>query len=142
MVSTGRDGIHIFCSTGRGGACNFSRRDGTSYNFFHDRKGRYFFFFDGTGGTFLFSQRDGTVRIFLQCCTGERNEEYAALGTKSAAFLSHHLLSSPFRSLSLLVANQIRGHIAGASPPCPLRFVPCTFIAIIFQLFLPSSTRV
>ena len=26
--------------------------------------------------------------------------------------------------------------------PCPLRFVPCIFIARRFQLFLPSSTRV
>ena len=27
-------------------------------------------------------------------------------------------------------------------PPYPLRFVPCIFIARIFQLSLPSSTRV
>ena len=44
---------------------------------------------------------------------------------------------------SLLVVTQIRGHIAGSSPPLPaLRFVPCFFIARRFQLFLPSSTRV
>ena len=37
-----------------------------------------------------------------------------------------HLLSSPFYSLSLLAVTQIRGHIAGSSPPSnPLRFVPC-----------------
>ena len=52
------------------------------------------------------------------------------------------LLSSPFYALSLLVATQIRGHIAGSSPPSPLRFVPSIFIARRFQLFLPSSTRV
>ena len=52
------------------------------------------------------------------------------------------LLISPFYSLSLLVVTQIRGHIAGSSPPYPLRFVPCIFIARRFQLFLPSSTRV
>ena len=54
------------------------------------------------------------------------------------------LLSSPFYSLSLLliVVTQIRSHIAGSSPPSPVRFVPCIFIARRFQLFLPSSTRV
>ena len=45
-------------------------------------------------------------------------------------------------SLSFLVVAQIRGHIAGSSPPFPLRFVPCIFIARTFQLFLLSSTRV
>ena len=30
-----------------------------------------------------------------------------------------HLLSSPFFSLSLLVVTQIRGHMAGSSPPLP-----------------------
>ena len=30
-----------------------------------------------------------------------------------------HLLSSPFYSLSLLAVTQIRGHIAGSSPPLP-----------------------
>ena len=34
-------------------------------------------------------------------------------------FFPSHLLSSPFYSLSLLVATQIRGHIAGSSPPLP-----------------------
>ena len=34
-----------------------------------------------------------------------------------------HLLSSPFYSLSLPVVTHIRGHIAGSSPPSPLRFV-------------------
>ena len=34
-------------------------------------------------------------------------------------FFPSHLLSSPFFSLSLLVVTQIRGHIAGSSPPLP-----------------------
>ena len=34
-------------------------------------------------------------------------------------FSPSHLLSSPFYSLSLLVVTQIRGHIAGSSPPLP-----------------------
>ena len=43
--------------------------------------------------------------------------------------------------LSLLVVTQIRGHIAGSSPPLPttVRYI---FIARTYQLFLPSSTRV
>ena len=45
-------------------------------------------------------------------------------------------------SLSLLVVSQIRGPMAGSSPPSPLRFVPCIFIARRFQLFLLSSTCV
>ena len=31
-------------------------------------------------------------------------------------------------SLSFLVVTQIGGHIAGSSPPFPLRFVPCIFV--------------
>ena len=42
----------------------------------------------------------------------------------------------------IIVVTQIRGHIAGSCSPYPLLFVPCIFIAIRFQLFLPSSTRV
>ena len=34
-------------------------------------------------------------------------------------FFPSHLLSSPFYSPSLLVVTQIRGHIAGSSPPLP-----------------------
>ena len=57
-------------------------------------------------------------------------------------FFPSHLLFRPSVSLSLLVVTQIRGHIAGYYPPSPLQFVPCIFIARIFQLFLPSSIRV
>ena len=57
-------------------------------------------------------------------------------------FFSSNLLCSPFFSLSLLGVTQIRGHKAGSSPPSPLRFDPCIFIAKIVNLFLPSSTRV
>ena len=67
-------------------------------------------------------------------------------GTASADFLfffSSHLLSSPFFSLPpVVVATQIRGHIAGSSPPSPLRFMPCIFVARRLQPFLPLSTRV
>ena len=60
----------------------------------------------------------------------------------ASSFFSSHLFSSPFFSLTLLVVTQIQVHIAGSPPPSPLRFAPCTFIAIIFQPFLPSLTRV
>ena len=50
-------------------------------------------------------------------------------------FFSSHLLSSPFFSLSLLVVKQIRGHIAGPSPPSPPRFVPGIFNARKVQFF-------
>ena len=45
---------------------------------------------------------------------------------------------APFLSPSIV--TQIRGgHIAGSSPPSPLRFVPSTLIA---RRLLPSSTRI
>ena len=44
--------------------------------------------------------------------------------------------------LFLLVVTLMQGHIAGSSPPSPLRFVPCICIARRFKVFLPSSTRV
>ena len=49
-------------------------------------------------------------------------------------FNSSHLLSLPFFFTYSC--------IAGSSSPLPLRFVRCFCIAIIMQLFLPSSTRV
>ena len=46
-------------------------------------------------------------------------------------------------SYSLPVVTQIRGHIAGPSPPSPLRTVRSfIFIARKIQHFLPWSTRV
>ena len=61
------------------------------------------------------------------------------LVTLFLSFFPSHRLSRRFFSLSFLVVTQIRGHIAGSSPPSPLRLI---FIARRFQLFLPSSTRV
>ena len=47
--------------------------------------GRYTFYCStGRDGAYNVSRRDGTVRIFSHCCTGERNEEHTALGTKAA----------------------------------------------------------
>ena len=53
---------------------------------------------------------------------------------------SSHLIFWPLFALSLLVVTQTRVHIAGSSPPSPLRFVPCIFIVRTPQPFLPSST--
>ena len=41
----------------------------------------------------------------------------------------------------LLVVTQIRGHVAGSSPPSPVRFVPCIFIARRLWPLLLSPTR-
>ena len=54
------------------------------------------------------------------------------------------LLSSAFfLSETLLVATQIRGHIAGSSPPVPTTVRAWHFLSREdFSSFLPSSTRV
>ena len=57
-------------------------------------------------------------------------------------FSSHLLSSRPSCSVSLLVVTQIRGHIAGSSPPLPTTVRALHFIERKIQLFLPSSTRV
>ena len=56
-------------------------------NFFHDGNAVSSFFFDGTGGTFLLSRRDLAVRTKFDPCTGGRNEDCTALGTKAAVLL-------------------------------------------------------
>ena len=51
----------------------------------------------------------------------------------------YQVLNSPFISF----VNQIRGHIAGSSPPSPVRFAPCIFVAGRVQpvlLFVQSSS--
>ena len=53
-----------------------------------------------------------------------------------------HVLYSPFLSCSLLAVTQIRGHIVGSSPPSPLLYMPCIFIARRVRQLLPSSIRV
>ena len=60
----------------------------------------------------------------------------------SSLFLSFLCLSPSLLYTWNIVVTQIRGHIAGYSPPSPLRFVLCISVARRFQLFLPSSTRV
>ena len=54
----------------------------------------------------------------------------------------YHLLSSPFYFLSLLVVTQIRGHIAGSSPPLPYTVRALHFFFRDKISALASSTRV
>ena len=61
--------------------------------------------------------------------------------TAFCVFFPSHLLSSPL-SCSLLVVTKIQSHMVGSTPPSPLRYAPCIFIARIIQNFLPSPTRV
>jgi len=44
-------------------------------------------------------------------------------------FPSYFLYPPFFLLLSNIVVTRIRGHIAGSSPPSPLRHVPCIYIA-------------
>ena len=54
---------------------------------------------------------------------------YISIGTSRRSKMPEKTIGPRVR-LSLLVAvTQIRGHIAGASPPSPLPFVPCVVIA-------------
>ena len=68
------------------------------------------------------------------------------LYAKILFFFFHHIyyLRPSTCILSLLVGTQmIQGHIASSSPPLPTTVRAFHFfIAKIFQLFLPSSTRV
>ena len=58
-------------------------------------------------------------------------------------FSSFYHYIRPSFSLSLLVITQIRGQAPGSPPPLsPVRFVLFVLVAIKFQRFLPSSTRV
>ena len=73
---------------------------------------------------------------------GGRQPAGAALFFVLFSFSPSHLLSSPFYSVSLPVVTQIRGHIAGSSPPLPTTVRALHFFRERFQLILPSSTRV
>ena len=57
-------------------------------------------------------------------------------------FLSHPIYYLRPSFLSLVVVTQVRGRIAGSSPPFSLRLVPFVFIARRLKPFLPSSIRV
>ena len=58
-------------------------------------------------------------RPYCRFCGSFANELRNARGAGIFCLFSSLLLSSPFFFLSLLVVTQIRGHIAGSSPPLP-----------------------
>ena len=72
------------------------------------------------------NQLDFTAFLYLLYSTQDKHID---------SFLSR-LLSWPSLSFSLPVVSQIQGHIVSSSPPSPLRYVACIFIAIIIQHFL------
>ena len=78
----------------------------------------------------------GTYILPLSRYRLRRNNNVHLNWTMNVTFIPFLMFALLF--LSLLVVTQIRGHIAASSPPFPLRFVPCIFIARRFQLFLPS----
>ena len=67
------------------------------------------YWYQGMNGRYITDQSDTVVRCTVLYC--------AVLFF--LLVFSSHLLSSAFYSLSLLVVTQIRGHIAGSSPPLP-----------------------
>ena len=87
----------------------------------------------------------GYGSYYLSDHKGQRTDFVSS--TKSTSITNHkrggQIKDAVFAFLlSLPPSRQIRGRIAGSSPPSALWFVPCIFIARRFQLFLPSSTRV
>ena len=104
----------MFCSTGRDGAYDFSRRDGTAYSFFHDGKGRYFFVSTARAVHFCF--HDGTGR-------------YAYLFTAAQeGAMKNTLLSVPRQQcckLKLYVVHIILSYIRTLSTGTNLKFVIC-----------------
>ena len=62
----------------------------------------------------IFRLLDGLWSVRTRFATSSANPR-----SFSFFFFSSHSLSSPFHYLSLLVATQIRGHIAGSSPLLP-----------------------
>ena len=77
-------------------------------------------------------------RVRYHCCVR------FSVGGRAILFSFHSICYPRLSfSLSLLVVTQIRGHLAGSSPP-PVRSVPYVFSRedFIRSIFLPSSTRV
>ena len=70
----------------------------------------------------IFRLLDGLWSVRTRFATSSANPRsfsFFFFSSHSFFFFSSHSLSSPFHYLSLLVATQIRGHIAGSSPLLP-----------------------
>ena len=67
-----------------------------------------------------------TWLVFFIFSRHEDEARWTKSWTRFCCFFPFHYLRPSF--LSLLVVIQIRGHIAGSSPPSPLRTVSCVFI--------------
>ena len=65
----------------------------------------------------------------------------AVRGHRAAIFPPHVYLRPSFLSSSQSQLIYIWGHVAGSSPPSPLRFVPFRLFMRRLQLFRPSSTH-
>ena len=74
----------------------------------------------------------------------ERDTIWYSKHHQAAMYLLFFFYPISYRRPSFLPPsrNSDRSHIAGSSPPSPLRCAPCIFIARRLQPFLPSSTRV
>ena len=90
-------------------------------------------------------------RLFLlvvRSLTGQNGENLGVNNKKTNSsktdfrFIPSVIFALSLSHLHINSRNSDPGsHTAGSSPPSPLRFVPCLFIARRFQRFLPSSTR-
>ena len=96
----------------------------------------------------VFTTRDFSFHyVVVRCSTsGQKTLSADPMYTSKKLYVFLLFFSIPYINFallfSLLVVTQIRGDIAGSSPPSSPRFVPCIFIARTFPFFLPSSTRV
>ena len=85
------------------------------------------------------NSRHSSYRIY--CCVLFASRTYLHRSTLFF-FLRPICYPRTILSPSLPVVTQIRGHIAGSSPPSPLRHVPSFLSREIIHHFLPSSTGV
>ena len=79
------------------------------------------------------------LKLHPHTTCGHRLQSYeaAVLDFLFLHYFPSQLLSSPFLSCPpiRIGVTQVRGHKVGSSPPSPLRYVPCIFIARRLQPF-------
>ena len=81
------------------------------------------------------------LKLHPHTTCGHRLQSYeaAVLDFLFLHYFPSQLLSSPFLSCPpiRIGVTQVRGHKVGSSPPSPLRYVPCIFIARRIRHLLP-----